>query len=395
MGTKGIMGTKNTKNAKRTKDANKTKKAPQSLHFSLKIRPIFLFCAFFVLLCTVFVVEVTKSYEHLPYYDTQIKASYLMKSCEEVLLDYVIEQDIVIEEEDLNKTGLIGPEFSEIATTLGHADAKRSILNPNCAAILVKYFKEAGLEEGDLIAVGTSGSFPGFAIATLCAAQAMNLKTKVIASYGASTFGATRLELNIATICKILLNSGLLDFEFLAVSPGSDNDYGKGGFDGLLYEDTRSTVVSLGQNEGIEFIDYNDIEKSIQRRLELYGQDIKLFVNVGGASSNTGTSTYTLSFPEGLVTNPPRIPTSKDRGLVFEYAARGVPVVNLLNIKKILSENDMPYDPIPLPQVGNGGVYFAFEYNKFVIYIGIFISISILIFGAVWTKKSKKAVGKL
>lgn len=238
MDTKSTMGTKVTK---------VTKKTPQSLQFSLKIRPVFLFCAFFVLLCTVFAVEMTKTYEHLPYYDTQIEASKLMKSCEEVLLDYITEHNIAIEEEDLNKTGLIGPEFSEIATTLGHADAKRSILNPNCAAILVKYFKEAGLEEGDVIAVGTSGSFPGFAIATLCAAQVMNLKTRVIASYGASTFGATRLELNIATMCKVLLNSGLLDFEFLAISPGSDDDYGKGGFDGLLYEDTRGTVVSLGQ----------------------------------------------------------------------------------------------------------------------------------------------------
>ena len=54
------------------------------------------------------------------------------------------------------------------------------------AALLVRYFEEAGLEKGDTVAVGTSGSFPGLFIATLCAATEMELDTKVIASFGSS-----------------------------------------------------------------------------------------------------------------------------------------------------------------------------------------------------------------
>lgn len=46
-----------------------------------------------------------------------------------------------------------------------------------------------------------------------------------------------------------------------------------------------------------------------------------------------GTSPYTLTFPNGLVLDPPTIPANEDRGLTFEYAARHIPVVHLLNVR--------------------------------------------------------------
>jgi poly-gamma-glutamate system protein len=328
--------------------------------------------ALLVLVVTLALVLLTKTQVHTSYYDTQIEATTLMQNCLDLIKDYVVANNIYIEEEDLNQTGLIGPEVSELVTTLGSEEAKRSTLNPNCAAMMVKYFKEAGLNEGAVVAVGTSGSFPGLAIATLCAATAMKLETRVIASYGASTYGATRVDFNIADILNLI--SDLVDFDFLAVSPGSDNDYGVGAYDGFYYENTRDLVVVLGQAEGVEFIE------GTQRRIELY-RDIDLFVNIGGASANTGSVIY----QEGLLTEP----TDKaNGGLVAYYLAQGIPVVNLLYVKGLMSANDLPFDPVPLPQAGQGGVYYTTGYNIYIIISGLLLSFGLL---AVGTWKGRTA----
>ena len=329
--------------------------------------------ALLVLVVTLALVLLTKTQVHTSYYDTQIEAATLMQNCLDLIKDYVVANNISIEEEDLNQTGLIGPEISELATTLGSEEAKRSTLNPNCAAMMVKYFTEAGLKEGSVVAVGTSGSFPGLAIATLCAATAMKLETRVIASYGASTYGATRVDFNIADILKLVQQ--LLDFEFLAVSPGSDNDYGVGAYDGFYYENTRDLVVALGQAEGVEFIE------GTQRRIELYG-DIDLFVNIGGASANTGSVIY----QEGLLTEP----TDKaDGGLIAYYLAQGIPVVNLLYVKGLMSANDLPFDPVPLPAVGQGGVYYTTGYKGYIIFAGLLLAFGLIAAG-VWKGRKLK-----
>ena len=113
-------------------------------------------------------------------------------------------------------------------------------------------------------------------------------------------------------------------------------------------------------------VDYNDIEKSIARRLELFGEDVDCFVNVGGASANSGTSAYTLDFPNGLVLDPPKIPTTANRGLMYEYAARGVPVINMLNVRQLAADNGLPYDPVPLTHPGEGGVYCYIAYRLWI-----------------------------
>ncbi len=333
-----------------------------------KISTLYLVLALAVLAITLALVLFTKQQVLTDYYETQIEASSLMQDCLDVIKEYVLANNISIEPEDLNQTGLIGPEFSELATTLGSEDAKRSTLNPNCAAMMVKYFVEAGLEEGSVVAVGTSGSFPGLAIATLCAATAMKLETRVIASYGASTYGATRVEFNIVDILKLIQTSGFVKFELLAVSPGSDNDYGVGAFDGFLYENTRDLVVALGQSEGVEFI------HGEQRRLELYG-DVDLFVNIGGASANTGSVVY----EEGLLTEASQ---KADGGLISEYLSHGVPVINLLYVKGLMAANDLPFDPVPLPAVGEGGVYYTTGYNAVLALAGTILALCILALGA-------------
>lgn len=354
-----------------------------------KINFIYIFIAFLILISGTILVFKTKKKIELDYRSTQIQASQLMYDCELAIRKYIDQNNIEIEIEDINNTGLLGPEWSELTTTPGNVDAKRTSLNPNFAALMVHYFNEIGLKKGDKIAIGSSGSFPGLLLAVLSASQIMELESDIILSFGASMHGATRTNLNISTIIKILKNENLVDYNLLAVSPGGKNDYGVGILEDILYSGTRDTVLELCKEENVEIIDYNDIEKSINRRIELFGDNPSLFINIGGASANLGTSAYTLDFPQGLVVNPPRIPMSKTRGLTYEYANKSIPVLNLLNIRKLANENGLPYDPVPLPKVGLGDVYYKFVYNKTLILITILLSLTVIIFGY-FIKKNKK-----
>ncbi|MGZ5469119.1 MAG: poly-gamma-glutamate system protein, partial [Candidatus Aminicenantales bacterium] len=76
---------------------------------------------------------------------------------------------------DPNGTGLIGEERSEITTSAGRLEAKRTTTNPAFAGLVASLFHEAGVRRGDVVAVGASSSFPALIVATLSAAKAMGV----------------------------------------------------------------------------------------------------------------------------------------------------------------------------------------------------------------------------
>ncbi len=291
--------------------------------------------------------------EQNPWYPAQLAAAQRMQQAEKALLAYVLDEGIPLEPEDINRTGLIGPEMTVLTTSMGLLEAKRTSLNPDMAALMVTFFHQLGLKEGDPVALGISGSFPGLAIAALSAATQLKLEARCIVSYGASTFGATRPELTVPRMMGILKEEGLVDYTLLAVSMGGDDDLAVGG----LYEETQQVILSLAEQEGAPVIQLPDLAENIQHRLALYGQDVACFVNIGGATANIGAGMHSLDFPPGLVVDPPAMPNLPTRGLIFEYAAQGVPVIHLLNLRKLALDHGLPFDPVPLPQPGEGAVY--------------------------------------
>ena len=61
---------------------------------------------------------------------------------------------------DPTGSGLIGVAMSEVTSNTGNLLAKQTTINPNGAAVAVHLLREAGVQEGDTVAVNTSGSFP-------------------------------------------------------------------------------------------------------------------------------------------------------------------------------------------------------------------------------------------
>ncbi|MGN1163797.1 MAG: poly-gamma-glutamate system protein [Candidatus Ornithospirochaeta sp.] len=365
-------------------------------HRPLKIRKRYLFSALAILALGLFLTLFLAEKEANDYEEAQRNAAERMERAEAYIKKNILEKGIEIESTDLNKTGLIGPEFTELTSTPGEESAKRSTLNPEFAAAMVRYFHDAGLEEGDAVAIGSSGSFPGFLIAVLTAATEMKLEARVIASVGASMHGATRVEYNIFDILNDLKESGEAEYSLLGVSCGGQNDRGGSVMEGFIYEGTAELSLEICRKEaertGAVLIYKNTLAESIQERLSLFGDDVKMFVNIGGASTNNGTSSYTLDFPPGMVMSVDKIPQGGERGLIFEYAAREIPVVNLLSVKKLCQENSIPFDPVPLPSSSSSAVYSSVTYNPVIIAATLLLALLVLALGTLDKKRKSKGM---
>ena len=365
-------------------------------HKPLKIRKAYLLSILAILALGIFLTLFLAQTEANEYEEAQRNAAARIERAEAYIKKSILDKGFAIEETDINRTGLLGPEFTELTSTPGEEGAKRSTLNPEFAAVMVRYFHEAGLKEGDSIAIGSSGSFPGFLIAVLTAATEMKLEARVIASVGASMHGATRVEYNIFHVLRDLKESGEAEYSLLGVSCGGENDRGGGVMEGFLYEGTAELSLKLCREEaertGAVLIYKDTLEESIQERLYLFGDDVKMFVNIGGASTNNGTSSYTLDFPPGLVMKVDRIPQGGERGLIFEYAERGIPVINLLSVKKLCQENSIAFDPVPLPSSSSSAVYSSVTYNPLIIISTLLLATILLILGILDARRETKSM---
>jgi poly-gamma-glutamate system protein len=251
---------------------------------------------------------------------------------------------------DPNRTGLIGPEYSPLFTTLGQLEAKRTTTNPDVAGLVVHLLARAGVSAGDTIALGCSASFPALMIAALAAAEAMGVHPVTILSLGASAYGATRPELNLLDIHDLLLNEGILTTAPAAVSLGGEGDVGAD-FD-LAF---RESLLRQIEGSGVPLVHDPDLRGNVARRMAIYlgepGGRVAAFVNIGGADANLGTSPLVLRVEPGLNTDL-ALPPPAQRGVLFEMAARGVPVIHLLHIRGLALRYGLPWDPMPLPEPG-------------------------------------------
>ena len=88
--------------------------------------------------------------------------------------------------------GILGTEWSEITTTLGSLEAKRTAANPRFAALMVRLLHDAGVDSTKTVGVMLSGSFPSLGVCTLAALQTIGAQAVVVTSLGASSYGANQ-----------------------------------------------------------------------------------------------------------------------------------------------------------------------------------------------------------
>jgi poly-gamma-glutamate system protein len=288
---------------------------------------------------------------------TMVQASERMVSATQALRECRAGHGLAIDPDiDINRTGLIGGEFSPITTSVGQLEAKRTTTNPNAAGLIVLLLHQAGVRRGDTIAVGASGSFPALIIATLCAASVMDVDALFIPSLGASQWGANHPEFHWLIMQDCLEDLGLIRRPPVAVSLGGDNDVGTN-----MAPEGRALLERAMEASGLTIIREQDLKKNVAWRTRLLraaanGAAIRAFVNIGGTFANIGTDSLILEVKPG-VARIRDFPPPERQGMVFAMAARNVPVIHLLFIRGLATEYGLPWDPKALPSPGQGTLY--------------------------------------
>jgi poly-gamma-glutamate system protein len=308
-------------------------------------------------------VEYGKEDVKLKWYEQKIESARIAKNAVDFLKEFRLQKGVFIDAvNDPNETALIGQDITAITTDRGYIEAKLTATNPNFAAVVVEMLKEAGLEKNDIIAVAFTGSLPGLNIAVHSALQTLKLKPIIITSVGASNWGANDPYYTWLDMENVLFNEGIFENKSIAASIGGGLDRGRG-----LSPEGRQLIVDAIERNGIEFINEEYLEGSIQKRMEIYDKyrkkdNIKAFINVGGGIASLGSTENAQFIPSGLSISLPMMNYPR-RGVLIRMAEDNIPIIHLLNINQLAHKYGLPISPTPLPLPGEGEIFIQRRYS--------------------------------
>jgi len=313
------------------------------------------------------------------YYTEKLEAAQLMQKAMNVIKEHRLSQGILIDEEnDPNRTYLIGEKETLITTDRGNLTAKLTTHNPNFAATIMEMFKKAKLKKGDKVALSCTGSLPALNIAVMSAAKILDLDLIIISSVGASMFGATDPDFTWLDMEIILNEKGIFQYKSVAASLGGGRDSGRG-----LNVVGRELIISAIERNNVFLIQENSLEKNIRRKMEFYedftqNSKIKLYINVGGGLSSLGNTV------NGRLVSPGyhRFISTKNiplKGTMFLFAEKNIPIIHLLDIEKFAEMNELPISPVPLPEPGKDKFFVNERYNTTITVIALAILIILIL----------------
>jgi poly-gamma-glutamate system protein len=308
-------------------------------------------------------VEFRKEDVQLKWYDQKLEAARLAENAIDYLKEFRLKKGVFIDAvNDPNETALIGQDITPITTDRGNIEAKLTSTNPNFAAVIVEMLEEAGLEKNDVVAIAFTGSLPGLNIAVNAAIQTLDLKPIIITSVGASNWGANDPYYTWLDMERVLYDAGIFKNTSVAASIGGGLDRGRG-----LSPEGRQLIVDAIERNHADFINEEYLERSIQKRMEIYNQHrkkskIKAFINVGGGIASMGSTENSQFVPSGLTMSLPML-NYPMRGVLIQMAEKNIPVIHLLNINQLAKKYGLPISPTPLPMAGEGEVFIQKRYS--------------------------------
>jgi poly-gamma-glutamate system protein len=266
---------------------------------------------------------------------------------------------------DPTGSGLIGDPMTPTTSNSGDLVAKQTSVNPNFAAVVVQMLRDAGVEEGDTVAAGFSGSFPALNLAVLAAAEVLDLRLVVVSSASASQWGANHPRLLWIDMERALSERGLLETRSVAVSLGGLEDRALG----MSPRGRRLLRRAIARNE-LPLLDVESFEDSVRQRMRVYeraagDEPIAAYVNVGGATASVGHHTK-YEFSPGVNRDLPAAAVGVD-SVMARFVEQGVPAIHLVNVARIATAYGLPIAPQTVPDPGDGGVYQQGRYDPWLI----------------------------
>lgn len=251
---------------------------------------------------------------------------------------------------DPAETGLIGPRYTLLTTEESTLKVKRTASNPNMAAIVVKLLHKAHVRQNDVVAVCCTASLPGLNLAALSAIQSMNAQATVIASLGASMYGATDPQFTWLDMQTLLQQQKLLSFNCIAATPGGLADSARG-----LPVETIELMRTIAKRNHMPFFIPNSVDDGVEYRLRLLSEAEhglpKAMVFVGGGVAGYGTHRNRV-IAEGPYLKTSLAAKMDPQGLIYRMLKAGVPVIVLHNVEKLAADYHLPLDPTDTVAVG-------------------------------------------
>ncbi|XDD48944.1 poly-gamma-glutamate system protein [Leptospira sp. WS92.C1] len=312
-----------------------------------------------------------------PAFDSEVKlkASRFAETAFQKIREIRIAKGLGLDSKlDPGLSGLIGMEISSVTSSAGKLSSKQASVHPDFAAWFVDQFQKAGLQKGDWISAGISGSFPALNIAFFTAVDAMELKVVVIASVSSSQYGANVPGLLWPDMENRLYQEGLIQQRTSFMTTGGIDDQGIGiGKNGL------SVIQTSILKNGYPYLSSNSFEDSINQRLGIYKKkNVRLYVNIGGGSVSTGTSLGKRKIPKGLVFFGEEFSELPDSILKF-YLESKIPVIHVIGIESISEESGMYYKVGEIPKPGTSNLIVSKKYDRKL--AGIFV---VLLLFLIW-----------
>jgi len=294
--------------------------------------------------------------------DKTAAARLAKRAFDEVKAERLKRTPVLDAEADPAGSGLIGSLMSAVTTNTGHLPSKQTSVNPNFAAVVVHLLKRAGVEQGDVVAVGASGSFPAINIATYAAMQTLGVKPVIISSASGSQWGANEPDFLWIDIERLLMKRGIFPFCSVAASRGGIDDRALG----LSREGRKLLDLGIARN-GLLAIQVKSYEESVERRMAIYEEqagddEIAAYINIGGGTTSVGTRVGKRMFKPGLNRTAPRGASEID-SVMTRFVRDGVPVIHLIKINRLAERYGLPLQPATMPAIGQGKIFRREEYN--------------------------------
>jgi poly-gamma-glutamate system protein len=314
-------------------------------------------------LAAMVVVEVFPERTSEAYVHQMLEASRLARGAMDVLRQERLKRKIPIDPvADPTGSGLIGVSISDVTSDTGNLLAKQTTINPNWAAVAVEMLKQAGVQEGDTVAVGVSGSFPAINVCLLAAMTTLRLNPIVIASASASQWGANHPRFLWIDMERALLRRKVFPVQSVAVSLGGAEDRALG----MSEEGVRLLEKAMGRTK-LPVIRPENYAESVVERMAIYRKHaknapIRAYINVGGSTSSVGTRRAKFEFRPGLNFRAPPKAALID-SVMARFLDQGIPVIHFLQINRMATRYGLPLQPAQMPPVGTGEVFLQRRYN--------------------------------
>lgn len=296
--------------------------------------------------------------EPRPRYATKIEAAQTVSLAQQAIRDELRRRGHPIDlTNDPWETGLIGEEHTEITSDRGFIAPKILATNPNAAAAFVDMLVQAGVETGDRVAIGMTGSIPGWNISMLAACKAMGVTAIVITSVGASDWGANRPYLTWLDMERVLRDRDILPYVSVAASLGGGGDRGRG----LSPKGRRLLREAIARN-GVTFLETKTLENGIAERMKTYEQysgekGYAAYINIGGGVASLGGRYNSELIRSGYSRrlSPANYPVN---AVINRMSRQGVPVINLTDVNTISERYGPAIVTADRPELGVGALYY-------------------------------------